>query len=228
MSTMNKFKLLEIIKTLYSAGTRVIKGERFSRDNHNAVQYHSGNEDYCPTDNTSSIVGAISNNLASSVVYLYKDQIARVAEKGEKRIYATDEAGAGVVGEIHFKNDGKIYIEATDNLDVVVGGNCNVTIQGTANINVTGNTTLTTPLFTINGSTLFNGNVSYGAVVGGGNPEIDGTATMKSTAVLNNQGTINNTGEISGAGQVKEGSIRLGTHRHSGVQSGNSNTGTPV
>lgn len=118
MSNIHKFKILETIKNLYSTGTRIIKGERFGRDNHDAVQYHSGNEDYCPTDNTNAIAGAISNNLASSVVYLYKDQIARIAKKGEKRIYSTDENGSQVVAEIFFKSNGKVLLKAISSIDI--------------------------------------------------------------------------------------------------------------
>ncbi len=217
---MKRFKLLDIITTKYSQGMRIIKGERFNSDNHRAIQYHGGGDDFCPSEKTDGLCMPINENGANTVICLYKDEITRLSQQGEKRIYSSDVEGGSLKAQIHLKNDGKIYIQAMDDLDIEVAGNCNITVIG--------NTTLTTPLFTINGNTLFNGNVSYGTVGESGTPEIDGTATMKSSAVLNNQGTINNTGTISGAGTISSNGKVLATHVHSGVQSGINNTGAPV
>lgn len=224
---MKRFKILDIITEKYNLGMRIIKGERFKSDNHRAIQYHSGGDDYCPSDNVETLVKEIGNN-ASTAVLSYKDQIERKSAKGEKRIYATDENGSEIQVEIHLKNNGDIYIKANKDAKVEIDGNAEVKVNGHAEIEVTEYTTLTTPLFTINGTTLFNGNVNFGTVEGGGSPEIDGTATMKTTAVLNNQGTINNTGAISGTGTISSNGKVLATHVHSGVQSGISNTGGPV
>jgi hypothetical protein len=139
---INKFSFLSVIQTLYAQGARIIKGEKFSRENHNAIQFHSGNEDFNPANGTEMLCAAINNNNASTAVLVYKDKIQRISNQGEKRIYSTDEDGAEVVAEIHLKNDGKLYIEATDELDLVVGGNCNITISGNAVLGITGNATV--------------------------------------------------------------------------------------
>jgi phage baseplate assembly protein V len=90
---------------------------------------------------------------------------------------------------IHLKENGDIEIDCKNNL---IG-----TVAGTATLTVTGNTTITTPLLTLNGDLQVNG-------------DIDATGT------------------ITGDTEVTTGSINLGTHVHTGVQTGGSNTGGPV
>ena len=76
----------------------------------NAIQYHSGGDDYNPPDNIEAIGGEIIDNPAHSIIIAYKDKTIRISEPGEKRIYATDETGQNVVAEFHLKNNGDILI----------------------------------------------------------------------------------------------------------------------
>jgi phage baseplate assembly protein V len=55
-----------------------------------------------------------------------------------------------------------------------------------------------------------------------------GSASATFTGDINQTGNINQTGSITSTGDHVAGSISLKTHRHGGVQSGGSNTGTPV
>ncbi|MBQ9149869.1 hypothetical protein IJX73_02950 [bacterium] len=101
------------------------------RQTMNAIQYHSGGDDYNPPNEIEAIGGEIINNPAHSIIIAYKDKTMRISEPGEKRIYATDETGQNVTAEIHLKNNGDILIvpkgkiysagewEHTGNIDVV-------------------------------------------------------------------------------------------------------------
>lgn len=78
----------------------------------------------------------------------------------------------------------------------------------TVEINASTSATITTPTFTVNGSTVLNGPLSQGMGSGGG------TATM--------QGPLTVTNNVTGAG------ISLNSHHHTGVTTGAGNTGGPV
>ena len=75
----------------------------------------------------------------------------------------------------------------------------------TATINASGSTSINSPETTISGHVTINGGLS---VSGGEGAQVDGS--------------------ISASGDITGGNISLQSHRHSGVTSGGSNTGTPV
>lgn len=75
----------------------------------------------------------------------------------------------------------------------------------TIEINGTASTTITTPTFTVNGASVFNGTLSQ---TGGGASTMSGTLTT--------------------SGDVVAGGKSLKTHVHSGVSVGGANTGAPV
>ena len=75
----------------------------------------------------------------------------------------------------------------------------------TATINASGSTSINSPETTISGHVTIKGGLS---VSGGEGAQVDGS--------------------ISASGDITSGNISLQSHRHSGVTSGGSNTGTPV
>lgn len=75
----------------------------------------------------------------------------------------------------------------------------------TATINASGSTSINSPETTISGHVTIKGGLS---VSGGEGAQVDGA--------------------ISASGDITSGNISLQSHRHSGVTSGGSNTGTPV
>lgn len=77
----------------------------------------------------------------------------------------------------------------------------------TVEIVATISTTVTTPIFTINGNTVLNGTLNSGGTGGG-------TATFS--------------GDIIGQQEITASGTHLHTHVHTGVQSGPSNTGGPA
>lgn len=141
---------------------------------------------------------------------------------------------------IKFDEEGNVIATVVKDLIATVGGDVNIAVEGKCDAVVKGNTTLTTPLLTINGNVLLNGSFTYGTIVGGGTPEVDGTFDLKSSSVMNakgtinqsatvnNSGTINNTGSITGSGAITEGTINLKLHRTSQVQTGTGTSGVPV
>ena len=73
---------------------------------------------------------------------------------------------------------------------------------------------------TVNGDTTINGNVQVnGSIAMTGNNTVGGSHLV--------QGSSHSTGSFSTEADVKEGSISLTEHTHSGVQSGPSSTGGP-
>lgn len=104
--------------------------------------------------------------------------------------------------KIHFKANGDIDIETPDTAD---NGDLNLTIKGNVNITcVNANITATTKLTVDSPEAQFTGNVDID-----GDLNVDGSTSLSST--VTSSGT-----DISN------------THKHSGVQSGGSNTGNPI
>ena len=104
-------------------------------------------------------------------------------------------------------NDGKLTLTDPSGTVLNLTNDGNVTITG--NLKVSGNTT-------INGNTEIDGTtLSKGAITGQGGMAISGGSGA----------TVN--GSIHTTGDVTAGSISLQGHTHSGVQGGNSRTGTP-
>jgi hypothetical protein len=132
---MLKFKILDtFIKNTF----RVFKGETYKDIIHTARQYNSGGEDYNPPDNTDCIATALNNNDAETIVFLYHDDTTRISNKGEKRIYSTDENNKEVKTSAHLKNNGDVEITSINNItinainatvtadNITINGNCNL------------------------------------------------------------------------------------------------------
>ncbi len=92
-------------------------------------------------------------------------------------------------------------------LTVLPGGETTLTTDG--------NATITTPHLQINGNVDIAGNLGVAAAGGG-------------AATINMTGQVNLTGRLDATVEVKAGAIPLTTHKHTGVQSGPSNTGGPT
>ncbi len=144
---------------------------------------------------------------------------------------ASNQPDGGTLGNVRVKFGGGLWVEySRNNKSLSIGGtgDINVDINGTGKgkVNIKCNQAviesltdleikavteikLTAPLVKVSGAL----QAASLATTGGGN--ITGTGDM----------TIN--GSIT-ASQISEGGIRLGTHKHTGVQSGGSNTGGPT
>lgn len=162
---MFKFTILE---TLLKNTFRIFKGENLKGMAHYAKQYHGGGDDYHPPTNTKCLATTIHNNRAETVVYLYQDGTARIAQPGEKRIYATNPENTELTASIHLKNTGEITIEAKTTININSG-----------TINATGTTTINGDC-TINGNCTVSGECSLG---GGGSPVL-----LESTTILDSGG----------------------------------------
>jgi hypothetical protein len=82
-------------------------------------------------------------------------------------------------------------------------------------MNASTSTTVTTPTFTVNGASQFNGAVSA-------------TGTVHGDGDITNGGNLHTTGTITGDTDVKTGLITLKTHRTSGVTPGILISGPPI
>lgn len=94
--------------------------------------------------------------------YVAKDRITEVAEDDELTVVGN---GTVTIG---------------GNLTVIIQGDASVTVQGALTADVTGNTTVTTPLATVNGDVQVNGNIqASGNITAGGNvADAGGAKTM--------------------------------------------------
>jgi len=106
---MFKFKTLE---HLIKDKIRYFKVKIFAGQLHNYIQYSSGGDDYCPLDNSEALGGNINNNPAHGFVIGWRDETAKKAQPGEKRIFAVNSDNE-VVAELHLKNDGKIAVSGS-------------------------------------------------------------------------------------------------------------------
>ena len=94
-----------------------------------------------------------------------------------------------------------------------VGQNETVTIGGNSDVNISGSSNITV------GSTT---NLKSGSSVTIDTPSTTITGTLQVTGSQTNSSTITASGEVTGNG------IKLSTHKHTGVTSGPSTTGTPI
>jgi phage baseplate assembly protein V len=122
------------------------------------------------------------------------------------------------------RNDKNLSIGGTGDIDIDINGTglgkvnikCNqATIESLtgAELKATTEIKLTAPLVTVSGQ-----------LVAGSIGTTTGTGGSGNVAI---SGDINATGKVEGS-EVKEGSIRLGTHRHTGVQTGGGTSGGPT
>lgn len=104
---------------------------------------------------------------------------------------------------------GKVKVTATGNVEVVSSANVEATATTQAKI--------TAPLVTITGNLVITGNISFGGTLAG--PAGSGLAFSGDTM---------NVKKINATDEVKEGTIVLGSHTHSGVDTGGGVSGPPV
>lgn len=135
---------IEILERLISLSQRFFKVNFRANETKNATQYNSGGDDYNPPEKVEALGGFIYDNPAHGAVFAYKDNIEKIAQPGEKRIYATDSTGENVVSSIYLKNNGDVIINATGKIyfngEIVHTGNSsqtgNSTITGTLNADI--------------------------------------------------------------------------------------------
>ena len=111
---------------------------------------------------------------------------------------------------IELKQDLTLFIKAPQGVTIETDADVNLTAGGNLTAKVSGNVDLTASQTTIHGPLLVTG-----AIVGQGGMSISGGSGA----------TV--TGSLTTTGDVKAGAISLQNHTHSGVQSGDGNTGTP-
>lgn len=128
---------LKILVSTIKDFNRYFKVNFRANETKNALQYNSGGDDYNPPGNVEALGGFIFDNPAHGAVFAYKDNTARIAKPGEKRIYATDETGENVVSSIYLTNTGDVYIKATGKIYL------NGEVVHTGSTKQTGNTTIT-------------------------------------------------------------------------------------
>lgn len=135
---------IQILDRLISGVNRFFKVNYDVQNTKTAIAYSSGGDDYNPPANIESIGGFINDNPANGVIFAYKDEVEKIAQPGEKRIYATDETGKNIVSSIYLTNTGDIYINATGKIyfngEIVHTGNTaqtgDLTVAGTLTADV--------------------------------------------------------------------------------------------
>lgn len=139
------------------------------------VQFHSGGDDYCPSKECEGLGENIGGNPADGFILAWRDDVRRISEEGEKRLYSllidketgqvvrNEETGEMIVAaELLFKNNGQILIncgkEATGEapaLNIIVVGDCNVEANNlnakvqTANVKASASVNIDSPLTNI-------------------------------------------------------------------------------
>jgi len=131
-----KIKLSEIFHNLQ---LRYFNTTSMSGRASKLVQFHSGGDDYCPSKECEGLGENIGGNPADGIVLAWRDDVRRVSEEGEKRIYSllfdketgkivrNEETGEMIVAaEIHLKNDGIVVVNNRYDLNITVVGDCNL------------------------------------------------------------------------------------------------------
>jgi len=138
-----KIKLTEIFKNLQ---LRYFNSTSHAGRATKLVQFHSGGDDYCPPIEGEGLSENIGGNPADGVVFAWRDDVGRKAQRGEKRIYSIqidsetqkavlDESGSMIAAaEIHLKNDGSIIIAGGSDVNITVLGNANLSVANTLDI----------------------------------------------------------------------------------------------
>ena len=122
-----------ILKTVANGAMRIFQGCCYSGSTQDFEQFHSGGEDYNPPKLVKALADFLSSNKKNGVVCLYQDNIERKCAAGEKRIYSTDADGAVLVAEIYLKQNGKLAINATSDIEINTSSNVNIK-GGTVNL----------------------------------------------------------------------------------------------
>lgn len=126
-----KAKILEVFTSLQN---RSFKINLFSRQTGNAVQFHSGGDDYSPAADAEGLSECIGANQANGCIFAWRDSIVRKSQPGEKRIYSVKSEDCSVASEIHLKNDGNIEINSTKDTNIKIFGNASIDTSGTLTI----------------------------------------------------------------------------------------------
>lgn len=141
---------------------------------------------------------------------------------------------------------GNHTINITGNVTQTVGGNItqtvtgnvtlsavnlNATLTGALTANITSNSVITVPELRINGNLVVNGVTNTTTLLIGGVPSPGISKVVGDLQVVaggGGTGAINAAGLITGSGGVTDGTVALGAHVHTNVQTGTSNTGGPI
>ena len=107
-----------ILSTIIENSKRFITLEVFKGDNHKAKQYNPGGVDYNPTENTEALIIPINSNNADNAVIGYRDEIAPIADSGEKKSYSTNSDGSAIKAYVFYRNSGNL--EVNGNADFAV------------------------------------------------------------------------------------------------------------
>lgn len=127
-----------------------------------------------------------------------------------------DKAGINFEQGLHIE-----YNRETRILSITGDGDFTVNILGNVKLQSAGEVQMIAPAVNITGNVVVSGSVSagsFGAVTSGG-----GTGDMVIAGKVTAAGDIESTG-----GDIKQGAIKLGTHKHTGVQTGGGVSGTPT
>ena len=139
-----KIKLSEIFHNLQ---LRYFNTTSMSGRASKLVQFHSGGDDYCPSKECEGLGENIGGNPADGIILAWRDDVKRISNDGEKRIYSllidketgkvvrNKETGEMIVAaEIYFKNDGNIVIDNKQNESEEIKPSLSITIVGDCNI----------------------------------------------------------------------------------------------
>ncbi|MDI3319997.1 phage baseplate assembly protein V [Pinibacter soli] len=162
------------------------------------------------------IIGAIHSNAEPPDSGASKNKFRKVFEDGTYLEYdkSSHELTANVQGKVTISANGNI--KATTNT-----GNIEATTTA-GNINAKAlQATIEAPVITLKGAVTVQGTITAGGLSLTAMPGVSGADGKV-------QGDINVTGAVNADGAVKSGAISLGTHKHTGVQTGSGTSGTPV
>jgi len=109
---------INILAKFITNGLRTFKSELYKAQVSHFMQYHSGGEDYNPSNNCRAMGGFLNNNPNNGVIFGYQDDVPRVSLTGEKRLYAVD-AHNNIVAEIYMENIGNINITVANNCKII-------------------------------------------------------------------------------------------------------------
>lgn len=124
-------------------------------------------------------------------------------------------------GAVKIEVDGNVDIDcaaasltASGDVSVACDG-ATIDAAGAVAVTAASPVTLQAPMVTVQGPLTVSGAL------------VAATIATSGTGTITSAGNISTTGTITG-GEVKEGSIRLGTHKHSGVSTGSGTSGGPT
>lgn len=187
-----------------------------------------------------AVVGPVSSpNKIQSVSATASQLRTKAVTGGEPSSYISIEGGSETIdiitktSDINIEADGDINIEAVGDVNIDAK-NINITASQQVTVNATVQMNITAPLVVIIGNTQQTGSIVATAgiacgVIGVVTPEAN---KMKATDMEASNGmtAVNaiTASDVTGTNSVKDGAITVGTHLHTGVTPGLSNTGGPI